>query len=153
MLSLLLLLLLLLLLSLLASFFFYPSLSDSKSPQVSGTLLRIFSQTQQRWSLDSFVSPTDFQFLQPFLQASGDCSKCTNNNWYYLDPHVPQSVHFSDKVFFYLFYFFIFSQWSKRTAKSTRWQVLVFKKRLKYWNSSSRFDGVCFNLILPVFSQ
>ena len=62
--------------------------SDSNSPQFSWTLLSILADLINT-GLDDLDSSTDFHFLQPLLQAFGDCSKRTNYNWYNLHSHVP----------------------------------------------------------------
>ena len=65
------------------------------------------------WMVSIF--PSDFQF-----QVFGDCSKCTNYNWYCWHLHAPQFSEFSgkDQVFVYLFIFFYFHSmihWNNKT--------------------------------------
>ena len=47
-----------------------------------------FGHAQQGCHLDGFCSSSDFQFFQFPIHASGDCSKCTNYNWYHYQPNV-----------------------------------------------------------------
>ena len=46
--------------------------------------------SQQCCSLVKLDSSLDFQYFQSPFQAFGDCSKCTNYNWYHYHPPVPQ---------------------------------------------------------------
>ena len=58
----------------------HQSLSDSKSPQVCGTLLSIIDNLDNGavWMVFSY-----FQVLQSLYQSIGDCAECTNDNWYH----------------------------------------------------------------------
>ena len=56
------------------------------------------SWSYQYCGLDGLDSFSDFWFLQSFFQAFGDCSKCTDCNWYCYHPLVPQAFHFSGQV-------------------------------------------------------
>ena len=58
---------------------FHWSLSDTKSPQVSKTILSILADLTNA-SLDDLHSSSYFQVLQSFYQFLGDCTKSTSYN-------------------------------------------------------------------------
>ena len=76
--------------------FFTPALVDGLSlepewQQVSSSLHKsflYFSQPQQCCSLDGLSLFSDFQLSQLPYHDFGDCSKCTNYNWYHHHLHV-----------------------------------------------------------------
>ena len=69
--------------------------SNSKSPQLSWPLLSILPILTMLRSWFFFWFPTSPVSFQPF----GDCSQCTNYNWYHRHLHVPQFFFkFSGKI-------------------------------------------------------
>ncbi len=80
---------------------FHRSVSDSKSPQVSRTILRILAVLRN--AVIWIVS--------------------TNPNWYNRHFHVPQFFQFSSKVEVLILRYIL---WSTGTAKSTILQILFF---------------------------
>ena len=107
---------------------FHWSLSDSKSPQVSRTLLSILTDLNNDiCKLDGFCL-SYFQVLQFLYQSFGDCIKSTNYKWYHRNFHVPQFFNSRTKsrsLFFFIVYF-SFTLWSVGRVKSTIRQVLLF---------------------------
>ena len=70
--------------------------------------------------LDGLNSSSDFQFSLFLFQAFGDCSKCTNYNWYCYLLHVPQSYHLwqdQNTGLSFCFPFFFFPLWSTWSTK------------------------------------
>ena len=67
---------------------FHWSLSDSKSPQVSRTLLSFLAVLNNVY-LDGLRLSSYFQVLQSLFQSFGDCIKSTNHDWYNCHLHVP----------------------------------------------------------------
>ena len=87
-------------------------LSDSKSHQVTKTLLGILVN-QQCYRLVDLDSSPDFQFFQSSFQAFEDYSKCTNYKWYFCYLMFYQSFNYLARLK-YLFIFtlsFIFTWW------------------------------------------
>ena len=83
--------------------------------QVSSSLQdssQYFGRSQQCYSLDSLHSSSYFQVLQPLYQSFGDCTKCTNYNWYHHHFHVPQFFLFPSKVKVLIFLFTSFQFYS-----------------------------------------
>ena len=74
------------------------SLSDSKSPQVSRTLLSILAVLNN--ALIWMVSTRP-----PTAMSSSHRTKCTNYNWYNCHLHVPQFFQFLNKVAILIFLF------------------------------------------------
>ena len=66
---------------------FYWSLSESKSPQVSRTLLSILTDLNNVVVWTVYTHP--FISLQSLYQSFGDYAKNTNYNWYNCHFHVP----------------------------------------------------------------
>ena len=101
--------------------FFHWSLSESKSAQVSNTLLSILANLNNAivWMVST----------HPVIsKSSSPCTKITNYNLYKRHFHVPQFFHFPSKVevLILLFAFFQFySVVTARTAKCTIQQVLL----------------------------
>ena len=89
------------------------SLSDSKSPVVSRTLLTI--EADSSCGLYGLKLFSDYQFFQFLFQAFGNCSY----NWYHCHLHVPQLFQFS-----IISHSFIFTLWCAGTATSSICQVL-----------------------------
>ena len=89
---------------------FYWSLSDSKSPQLSWTLLSILAEFNNAvvWMVSSH--PLISQSSSPSTNPFGDCTECTNYDWYHHHFHVPHFLQLSCKVqvFISLFAFFQF---------------------------------------------
>ena len=79
---------------------FHGSLSDSKSPQVSRTLLSIIADLNNAY----------FQVFQSRYQSFGDCIERTSYNWYHRQLHVTKFFQLSCKfqIFIYLFAFLQF---------------------------------------------
>ena len=95
------------------------SLSDSKSPQVSRTLISILADLSNIVFLDSLHPSSYFLVLQSFYQSFGDINKCTNYNWYNRHFHVPLFFQFPSKVevLIPLFAFFQFHSVVRRDSK------------------------------------
>ena len=122
---------------------FHRSLSDSKSPRVSGILLSILTDFNNAvvsrqiltmlWSL-VFWSLRWFPVPQFFFYIFRNCSKCTNYNRYHRYIYVPQLFKLSGKIqmFVFLFAFFFHRELSKiRCIKFFgAWR---FKLITKYW--------------------
>ena len=75
---------------------FYSSLSDSKSPQVSRTLLSI--QADLNDDVVWMVSTYYFQILQSLHQSVGDCTKSTSYYWHHCHFYIPQFFQFPSNV-------------------------------------------------------
>ena len=104
---------------------FHWSLSDSKSPQVSRTLLSILAVLNNAvvWMVPT--CPPVYKSSFPFSY----CSKSTNYNWYNCHLHVPQFFFNSlarSRYFSLFSYSFSFILWSAETAKLTILQVPFF---------------------------
>ena len=102
--------------------FFIRGLSDSKSTQISRTLLADF----QRWLLS--IIPLIFRSHSFFL--IGKCSKGFNYNWYHCHFHVPQLFLLFRKVqvlvyFFTFFYFQSIVRWNCKIHKKTSLLLLL----------------------------
>ena len=167
-----LLLLLLLLLLFLVSFshqhlmVFHWSLRDSKSPQVSNTLLNLLADL----SLNGLHSSCYFQLHKSLYQSFGNCTKSTSYNWYNRHLHVPHFLQFLGKVvvFIPLFTFFqlysVISQDSKvhnsagflfllifiRSGRlaEIRWSVCITKSQRCWCVSFSMTDAGFFIVTL-----
>ena len=112
---------------------FYWSLSDSKSLQISRTLLSILAKLNNDVVCKDLILPLISTFSIFFPQVFVKCFKHTN--WYHHHCHVSHHFFSSLARSKYLSVFscsFIFTQWSTQTAESTRWQVL-FLMLLKSW--------------------
>ena len=131
---------------------FYWNWNDSKSPQVSRTLLSILANFN-----DSVVWMISyFQVHQSLYQSFGDCTKITNQNWY------NHHFHFHSLFFFsslartrYLSFFspsFDFTLWSAGTAKFTIRSVLFFLPLLVSRIFFRWFGKCCFFLYYLVLS-
>ena len=99
--------------------FLYWSLSDSKSSQVSRTLLSILAVLNNAviWIVSTRLptSKSSRPFNNPFVY----CAKSTYHNWYNRHFHVPQLFQFSSKVevLILLFTFFQFYSVVSRDSK------------------------------------
>ena len=109
---------------------FYLSLSDSKSSQVSRTLLNILVDFIWAvvWMLSTLpIIPilSCFFFLSKFL---GYYSEGSINDWYHRHLYISQIFCFlaRSKYFFRFSPSFTFVLWSAGTAKFTTWQILFF---------------------------
>ena len=104
---------------------FHWSLSDSKSPQVSRTLLNIMADLNNAVVWTVSTRPV---ILKSLYQSFGDYTKSTNYNWYNCHFRVPQFFHSLTRSRYLSFfsYSFSFIQWSAITAKTTILQVLSF---------------------------
>ena len=89
---------------------------DSKSPQISRTFLGIL--TDLRNIVVRMVYPSDWQFFQYLLQATGYRSERTNYNWYIFYPHAQQPFQFygNIQVFVPVFAFFYFGSVIRRNV-------------------------------------
>ena len=103
----------------------HKSLSDSKSPQVSRTLLSILAHFNNAvvWMVS----------LRPLISKSssriGDSTKNTNYNWYNYHFHVLQFFQFlsiSSGTYLSFHFLSLLLLWSVRTANSTILQVVSF---------------------------
>ena len=107
---------------------FHWSLNDSKSPQVSRTLLSILVDFSNAVVWIVFTRPLIFKSPSPFNESFGDCTKGINSNWYNHHFNIPQIfdslVGFRQSSFLSLS--FNFTLWSAGIAKSTILQVLLF---------------------------
>ena len=81
--------------------------------------LGLFSIFWPICSLDCLRSSSYFQVPQSIYQSFGECTKCTNYNWYHRHFHVPQFFQFVSKVleFILLFVFFQFYSVVSRDSK------------------------------------
>ena len=116
---------------------FHWRLSDSKSPQVSRSLLSILVDLSHAVVLDSLHSSFYFQVLQSLYWSFGDCIKSANSQGFFFNSLV------RSRYLFFLFSF-NFTQWSAGRAKSTILQVLFFfivirSGRYYYYYSSRVF--------------
>ena len=70
-----------------------------------------------------------FQVLQSLYQSFGDCTECTNYDWYHRQFHIPQFFSIPKQgpniYLSFRFFFFNFTKWSARTANSTIKWVLI----------------------------
>ena len=103
---------------------FHWSLGDSKSLQVSRTLLSIQADLNDLAWIVSICPPIS-NTSNPLFQAFKDRSKCANHNWYHRPSPVPHLSQFSSKVLV-LFSFFAFFVFPSGMEKSTRLEVLYF---------------------------
>ena len=106
---------------------FHWSLSDSKSPQVSMTLLSILTNLNNVTVWKASIRPLISKSSSPFTNWSfSECTKSTNYNWYSSHFHVPQFFNSLVRSRYLSFFTlsFSFTLWSSRTAKSTILQVL-----------------------------
>ena len=87
--------------------FSHKSLSDSKSSQVSRTLLSILADLNNAVICMFSSRPL---ISKSFYQSFGDCTKCTNYYCYYCQFHILQFFQFPSQVqvFIFLFTFFQF---------------------------------------------
>ena len=77
---------------------FYWSLSNSKSSQVSRTLLSILADHNNALFWMVMILPLISNSSSLFSEVLGDYSKCTDYNYYYCHPNVPLHFCFSGKV-------------------------------------------------------
>ena len=97
-------------------------------------------QSQQCSSLDGLHSSFYFQVLQSLYQSFGDCTKCTNHNWYNHQFHVSQFFQFPSKVqvFIFLFFFFQFYSVVSRDSKihnsASSFFFFFFVDYYKFWS-------------------
>ena len=142
---------------------FHWSLSDSKSPQVSRTLLSILAVLNNAVVWMVSTRPPTSKSSSPFSY----CSKRTNYNWYNCHLHVPQFFQFPSKVevLILLFTFFQFYSVVSRESKvdyfasslfllliiiksgllaGIRWSVCILKSHRSLCESFSRTGaGLC----------
>ena len=74
------------------------SLNDSKSPQISRTLLSILADLNKAVVWMVSTHPLISKSFSPCVNLLIDCSKSTNYNWYRCHFHVPQFFQFSSKI-------------------------------------------------------
>ena len=117
----------------------YCSLSDSKSPRVSRTLLSILADLNN--AVVRMLSTTPYiQILQSLYQSFGDCTKSLNYNRSNRHFHVLQFFQFPSKVQVLVLLFVFFTLWS---AKFTILQVLFFfVDNYWVWSSSWHYPFV-----------
>ena len=103
---------------------FHWGLSDSKSPQVSRTLLSILAVLNNAVIWMVSTRPPTSKSPSPFSY----CSQRTNYNWYNCHLHVPRFFNSLARLMYLSFFThsFSFILWSAETAKSTILQVLFF---------------------------
>ena len=89
---------------------FHWSLIDSKSPQVSRTLLSILAVLNNAVTSIISTRPPTSKSSRPFNSPLFYCAKSANHNWYNWPFHIPQIFQFSCKVeeLILLFTFFQF---------------------------------------------
>ena len=89
------------------------SLSDSKSPQVSRTLLSILADLSNAvvWIVSTCLLIS--KFSSPLYQSFGNCTKSANYNWYHRHFHVQVFFfQFSSKVQILILLFTLFQFYS-----------------------------------------
>ena len=103
---------------------FHWILRDSKSPQVSRTLLSILAVLNVVVGWVVSTRPLIFKSSSPF----GDCTKSTNHDWYNCHFHVLQLFQFSSKVqvFILLFLFFPFYYGVSQDSKVHNFENSLF---------------------------
>ena len=95
--------------------------SDCKPPRVSRTLLSILVDPNNAVVWIVIACPLIF------FQSFGDCTECTDYNWYYRLFHAPLFSSLVRSRYLFLFSFSCkFTLWSAGTTKSTIRQVLSF---------------------------
>ena len=121
---------------------FHCSLSDSKSPQVSRTLLSILAalNNPEVWVVSAH--PLISKSSNPFINFFGNCTMSTNYNSYNRHFHVLQFLQFPSKVevFIRLFNFFQFYSvvnWDNRDHNfaSSLFVVVVVVDYYKNWST------------------
>ena len=142
--------------------FFIPALTDGyllkfKWERVSSSLQdssKYSGRSQQCSTLDWLHSFSYFPVLQTFYQSFGDCTECTNYNWYHRHCHIPHFLLFPSKVEVLIFHFPSILLWghlrqqSKQFCKFScffliiimssrlaeiRWSVCVSKSQRSYY--------------------
>ena len=110
---------------------FHWSRSDSKSPRISRTFLSILVDLAMVWTVS--ILPLISYSSSLFIHAFRNRSKCTNDNWYHCQPHVPQLFffcigYFSGKiqVFVNVFAFFNFHSVVRRNNKTNKGVISLF---------------------------
>ena len=98
---------------------FHWNLNDSKSSQVSRSLLSILTDLNNIVVLDGLHTSSYFQVRQSLYQSFGDCTKSTDYNLYRHHFHDSQFFQFSGKieVLSFLFVFFQFYSLVSRDSK------------------------------------
>ena len=126
------------------------NLSGSKSSQVSRTLLSILADLNNAvvWMVSLVLL-----FPQSLYQSFGDCTKCTNYNWYHRHFHVPlfffNSLWWSKYLSFFLFSF-NFTLWGQPGQQSSQFGKFSFLVHYyKVW-SSGRDEVIRLYLKIPV---
>ena len=104
---------------------FHWSLRDSKSPQVSRTLISILAVRSNAvvWTVSSRppTSKSSSPFNNPLV--FGDCTKSTNHDWYNCHRHVPYFFQFPSQVqvlilLFTFFQFYSVVHWDSKIDNS-----------------------------------
>ena len=105
------------------------SLIDSKSPQVSNTLLSILADLDNAivWKLSTrpLISKSSSPFTNPLVTVRRATITIDITVTFMFHSHL-NSLARSRHFFFFFSLSCNFTQWSAGTAKSTIWQVLVF---------------------------
>ena len=117
---------------------FYWSLSYSKFPQVSRTLLSILTDLNYAvvWIVSTY--PLIYKLSDSFTKPLGIVSSVAiiiSITIIFMFPSFFSSLARSKYLSLYSLSF-IFTLWSARTAKSTIWQVLIFFYYHLVWSSS-----------------
>ena len=124
---------------------FHWSLSDSKSPQVSRTLLSILAVFNNAVVWMVSTRPPTSKSVMPFSYFA----KSTNHMWYSRHPHVLQLFQFSSKVevLILLFTFFQFYSVVSRDSKVDNFAnsllFFFFVDYYKVWSSGRDLVIVC----------
>ena len=146
---------------------FHWSLSDSKSPQVSRTLLSILAVLNNAVVWMVSTRPPTSKSSSPFSNTLVTVPNATNYNWYNCHQHLPQFFQFSSKVEVLILLFTFFQLYSEvcRDRKvdyfasslfflliiikygllaGIRWSVCILKSHRSLWESFSRTGaGFC----------
>ena len=118
------------------------SLSDSKFPQISRTLLSILADLKSAVVLKVSIFPMIASSPTLFSRPLEDCPECTNYNWYHRHFHVPYFI-------FSLLYLFIIILLLTTFRTNTDWFPLEsewHQVSSRLWDSSkypSRFQQCC----------
>ena len=111
------------------------SLSDSKSLQVSRTLLSILANLNNAVVWMVLILSLIFNSFSLFFQTFGDHSKCPNYNWYHCLPHHPQFLVLCQGPsirLFLCFYFHSVIHWNGKIHSTAHSFFLLINPRSSF---------------------